>query len=193
MGDKSIQKKKLIVSKAKEVFSERGYLEVTMKDIVDACEISRGGLYLYFDNINDLFLEVLRSEEEKPDEVFAPAIQKDATGADILALFLKEQKREIVKGKHGLTAALYEYYFHTTFSNKENKMRQDFQMAVKLIESLIKKAVDEGDFVCDNPKAAARQIMYVLEGLRIASLTMGVTEADVDQEIIYILKDLVRE
>ena len=48
MGERSVQKKQLILEKAKEVFVEKGFRNVTMKDIVDACEISRGGLYLYF-------------------------------------------------------------------------------------------------------------------------------------------------
>ena len=50
MGDKSVRKKQYIIDKAREVFAQRGYKDVTMKDIVDACQISRGGLYLYFDS-----------------------------------------------------------------------------------------------------------------------------------------------
>lgn len=41
MGDKSTQKKQYIIEKAKEVFAKRGYKDVTMKDIVDACGISQ--------------------------------------------------------------------------------------------------------------------------------------------------------
>ena len=48
MGDKSAQKKKFIVETARQVFKKKGFKEVTMKDIVEACDISRGGLYLYF-------------------------------------------------------------------------------------------------------------------------------------------------
>ena len=46
MGAKSEQKKAYILEVAKEVFIEKGFRTVTMKDIVEACEISRGGLYL---------------------------------------------------------------------------------------------------------------------------------------------------
>jgi len=48
MGEKSVQKKRYIVEKARDVFMEKGFKKVTMKDIVEACDISRGGLYLYF-------------------------------------------------------------------------------------------------------------------------------------------------
>ena len=43
MSEKSVQKRNYIIEKAREVFSQKGYLTVTMKDIVEACEISRGG------------------------------------------------------------------------------------------------------------------------------------------------------
>ena len=41
MGDKSTQKKQYIIEKAKGVFIKRGYKDVTMKDIVEECQISR--------------------------------------------------------------------------------------------------------------------------------------------------------
>ncbi|MDE7207093.1 MAG: TetR/AcrR family transcriptional regulator, partial [Lachnospiraceae bacterium] len=47
MGDKSLQKKNMIVEAAREVFLKRGYRAVTMKEIVEQFGISRGGLYLY--------------------------------------------------------------------------------------------------------------------------------------------------
>ena len=59
MGEKSAKKKQYILDKARVVFSEKGFKNVTMKDIVDACDISRGGLYLYFSSTEDIFLEVL--------------------------------------------------------------------------------------------------------------------------------------
>ena len=58
MSVKTDQKKDLILKKAAEVFAKKGFKDVTMKDIVEACEISRGGLYLYYDNTKDIFADV---------------------------------------------------------------------------------------------------------------------------------------
>jgi AcrR family transcriptional regulator len=187
MGEKSIQKKNYIIKKAREVFQKKGYLTVTMKDIVEACEISRGGLYLYFDNIKELFEAVLQAENEEGDDVFAPALSKAASSAQILQIFLREQKKELLRTKESLSEAIYEYFFQNTVSAKEHPLRQQFDMAVKIMERLIAGGVEEGDFVCDDPRGAARNIMYVLEGLRITSLTSGVTEEMINGEISYIL------
>ena len=70
-----------------------------MKDIVEGCDISRGGLYLYFNGTEELFLEVLRMEREEADDLFSDSIKEDATASDILMLFLKEQKKELLRKK----------------------------------------------------------------------------------------------
>ena len=67
MSDKSAQKKRYIVEAARKVFMEKGYKQVTMKDIVDACGISRGGLYLYFQNTGEVFEEVLKLEQAETE------------------------------------------------------------------------------------------------------------------------------
>ena len=89
MSDKSAQKRKYILETARKVFMEKGYLQVTMKDIVEACNISRGGLYLYFSDTGEIFLEVLKMEQQEADDIFGENIQENAGPADILALFLK--------------------------------------------------------------------------------------------------------
>ena len=103
MGDKSAQKQRYILEKARQVFMEKGYKLVTMKDIVEACEISRGGLYLYFDGTKQLFEQVLVMETQEADDLFAKSLSEDATPADILALFLKEQKKELLGKEASLT------------------------------------------------------------------------------------------
>ena len=120
MGDKSLQKKKLIIETARKVFMEKGFKKVTMKDIVEACEISRGGLYLYFESTSQIFLEVLKLEAEETDDVFSNSITEDATATDILILFLKEQKKELLRMENTLTQAIYEFYFEAKLPKKDN-------------------------------------------------------------------------
>lgn len=111
MSDKSAQKRKYIIEKARTVFESKGFLNVTMKDIVDACEISRGGLYLYFSDTRTIFLEVLSLSFEESKQAFENAISDEATPAEVLAIFLREQKKELLAKKKGLNRAMYEFCF----------------------------------------------------------------------------------
>lgn len=190
MGEKSLQKKQYILETARKVFVEKGYKNVTMKDIVEACDISRGGLYLYFGSTEELLLAVLQKDAEEIDDVFSESIAGEDSAADILTLFLKEQKKELLRKKNNLTMAVYEY----AFENKEKKdqmMRKQFDAGVKVLEKLIESGIASGEFYCENPKGAANNIMYVLEGMKINSQTMGITEAMVDEQLLYIMAGLL--
>lgn len=193
MGEKSIQKKQFILETAKQIFMDKGYKNVTMKDIVDACDISRGGLYLYFENTKDIFLGVLQMESEDTDDTFTNSIKEDSSITDILGFFLKEQKKEILCKKNTLAVATYEFFFENKVSKKENIVRRTFETAVKVLAELIASGVENGELYCDDPVAAARNIMFVLEGLKVSAQTMGVSEEAVDQQLVYIMAGLIIE
>ena len=193
MGEKSTQKRQFILETAKKIFMEKGYKSVTMKDVVEACGISRGGLYLYFGSTKDIFMEILRLESQEADDLFSSNIAEDAAPSDILALLLKEKKKEILRKKNSLTVAIYEYFFENKVAKKENMLRMQFDGAVAVMEKLITDGVERGEFYCDDPLGCARNIMYVLEGLKVAANTIGITERTVDDELLYIMQGLVLE
>lgn len=192
MGEKSLLKKQHILETARKIFSEKGYKNVTMKDIVEECDISRGGLYLYFSSTKELLLELLQQEAAETDDTLAKKITQGDSAADILTLFLKEQKKELLQKKNNLTMAIYEYSFEE--KNKKNSMlRKQFEAGVKVIEKLIESGIASGEFYCENPRGAAENIMYVIEGMKINSQTIGITEAMVDEQLLYIMQGLIIE
>lgn len=190
MGEKSLQKKKFILETARKVFMEKGYKRVTMKDIVEACDISRGGLYLYFNGTDEIFMEVLKMESEEADDVFSGSIKEDSSVTDILTLFLQEQKKELLRKNHNLVQATYEFYFENELTKKDNILKNQFDTAVLIIQKLIEEGVENGEFYCEDCEGTARNIMYVIEGLKISAQTIGVTEKGVDREIRYLLQGL---
>ena len=190
MGEKSIQKKRFILETARKVFVEKGFKKVTMKDIVEACDISRGGLYLDFESTSQIFQEVMKLESEEADDVFSDSIADDATAADILILFLREQKKELLRKEDTLTQAIYEYYFQSQPVRKGNVLKRQFDSAVRIIEKLIETGVENGEFVCEDCRGMARNIMFVLEGLKISAQTIGITADVVNREIRFILRML---
>lgn len=191
MGDKAARKKEYILNTAKKVFAEKGFKDVTMKDIVEACDISRGGLYIYFDSTEQIMAELIQAESK--DNVFSRAA-KDATAGDVLALFLKEQKKELLNKKDNLTVAMYEYLF-MKHGNKEiqDAERGRFSSAVQVLAHLIENGAENGEFYCEDAEGAARNILYVIEGLKVTAHTYGITEQDIDNELLYIMGGLLAD
>ena len=54
------ERKNLILQAAKEVFINKGFNATTIQDIIDHSGVSRGGVYTYFKNTVDIFIELLK-------------------------------------------------------------------------------------------------------------------------------------
>ena len=188
MSDKAAKKKQYILDTAKGVFAKKGFSNVTMKDIVDACEISRGGLYIYFDNTEQILLECLENE----DDIYGNLSSHPA--GEALAMFLNEKKKEILLSENNLTAAVYEFLFSKYLTNTEFKPAQsEFTKTLTVLTGIIEKGVQNEEFYAEDCELAARNILYCIEGLKVASQTLGVTEKEVDDELLYMLSGLILE
>lgn len=132
-------------------------------------------------------------ETQETDDVLADSIAQEATAVDLLMLFLKEQKKELLRKKRSLILATYEFFFANKVPKKDNPLKKQFDQAVYVLENLIGAGVESGEFYCENTKDTARNIMYVLEGLKIAAKTTGISEESVDRELLYIVRGLVVE
>jgi len=53
------QRKEFILKIAKELFSNKGYYDTQIQDIVEKAKISRGTIYQYFKNKDDIYLTLL--------------------------------------------------------------------------------------------------------------------------------------
>lgn len=194
MGEKSEQKRLYILKQARTVFAKKGFKEVTMKDIVDICDISRGGLYLYFGSTEEIFTQILMSRSENDEGELLEGISEESPMADLLMLFLKEQKKEILRKKEDISVATYEFYFANKPEKKEdNYIRSQFDTAVMVLARILEEGVLRGEFYCPDAKAAAVNIMYTIEGMKICARTMGVSENRVDSQLLYMIEGLVLE
>ena len=142
------------------------------------------------ESTSQIFQEVLKLETQQTDDLFSGSIKKDATAADILLLFLREQKKELLRKQDTLTQAIYEFYFENQLPKRDNMLKKQFDSAVRIIEKLIETGVENGEFYCEDCAGCARNMMFVLEGLKISAQTIGVTSETVDREILYMLKNL---
>ena len=193
MGAKSEQKKIYILQVAKRVFVEKGFRTVTMKDIVEACEISRGGLYLYYNNTAEIFRDVLRMESKQTDAGLEEQLSEDASAAEILMVFFKAQKAEILARKGSLIMAIYEYYYDYKDSGFDNVLQKQFDVGTEIIRNLIELGIENGEFVCAYPELEARNMMYAIEGLKIMAQTTVMEPEELDKEMAYLLTRIAVE
>ena len=84
MGIKGDKTKQFIKQQAKVLFADKGFKNVTMKDICEVTELSRGGLYRHYNSTEQLFSEIISEFLEVENELFSYSIDKGLPGILIL-------------------------------------------------------------------------------------------------------------
>ena len=160
MGVKGEKTKELIRQEAYKLFAEKGFKEVTMKDICERTGLSRGGLYRHYSGAAEIFAEILSEEY-----VIADRIEKQESATEILKDMLAEIKREIPDKENSLSLAIYEY------ANQGNAafFEEIQEKAKKRWNSLIEYGMESGEFRSVNADQITDMILYYYQGLRMWS------------------------
>lgn len=198
MSEKTDKKRALILETAHKVFAKKGYREVTMKDIVDAGEFSRGGLYLYFSSVEEVFLGVLEEEEKKSDTQIEQEQLQKATNVEMLLWFLKLQKKELLSKQDSLLTAKYEYAFackqHAgSLQGNGIAMKKERKKALLVLQKILERGMESGEFACLDATHEAENMMLAIDGMKILACTMGITEKKIDNEFLYMMQRIVVE
>ncbi|MBA2850763.1 AcrR family transcriptional regulator [Methanococcus maripaludis] len=66
-----------IIENSRDIFFKKGYNETSLLEIAKKCNISKGGLYHYFNKKEDLFLEVIVSMIKENEKIILSCIEKE--------------------------------------------------------------------------------------------------------------------
>lgn len=85
------ERQRALLDAARAEFSDHGYEAASQNRIIEAAGISKGALYYYFDDKNDLFLTLLRREFLGLDEAarLGPITDAESFWSEIAAMFVR--------------------------------------------------------------------------------------------------------
>lgn len=75
-----------IIDAAEKVIFSKGLEQATMKEIAEKAELSKGTLYLYFKNKNDLYIAICERGSNLLNNRFSKIITQDHTGIELIRL-----------------------------------------------------------------------------------------------------------
>ena len=76
---------------------------------------------------------------------------------------------------------------------KKNVLKNQFETYLYVLEQIITEGIEAGEFYDIDAKHAASNLMYVIEGLKVSSRTVGLSESVVDDEIMYVMQGIIAE
>ncbi|MFW6114037.1 MAG: TetR/AcrR family transcriptional regulator [Actinomycetota bacterium] len=137
--DKPAGKKQRILQAAVEAFSEKGYTEVTISEIASRADVSKGTIYEYFENKEDVLLSISEEHFKKDLE----QLKKAFNGADLrkkLLLFMQYYFQQYLDDRNYITVFLTMIQFNRRFY-QSRAYKSQYKYVIGL-EGMIQKILD---------------------------------------------------
>jgi AcrR family transcriptional regulator len=149
-----------IIDAALAIFGERGLAAARLEDIAKRAGLSKGTIYLYFPNKEELFREVIRqtiiAQIERAERELAAATQKSAE--ETLAQFVRGYWGYLRSPKF---AALFRL-IHAELSNFPDLARfygrEVIERVFRLVTGIVERGITSGEFRAVDPAVAARML-----------------------------------
>ncbi len=181
------RKRKQILEGARVVFLEKGFDAASMNDIARVAGVSKGTLYVYFENKERLFVELISTE--KREELFR-VIQLDHDNHDVTAVLTDCGTRLV----EILTREYYVQAMRTVFSivNRMPEIGAEFYgrgpaLCADQIASYLETQVKAGVVEIEDCELAASQFMELAQTGVLRKLLFGIittpSEAEIRQRV----------
>ncbi len=191
MAGKGENTKQRIVTLSRSLFSKKGYIAVTMKDVCEICKLSRGGLYRHFGSTEEIFLEVLERDKNDAEDSINQAISMGLSPTRLIDGFFQLQKNDIANSKNRIEMAVYEF----AMANPDQKsyLSERFDSMVRIFAKLIAYGQDKGEFHDGRAEDLGEHMVIFLEGLKLSTRIMSLSKELLDQQFLLLRSMIVRK
>ncbi len=165
MATKGERTRESIIHESYTLFAEKGFKQVTMKDVCEVTGMSRGGLYSHFSGTDKLFEAVLEKITEKSATDFQTEIKEGISAVKILEKTLDNMEEEMKHPEDSLSMALYEYA-ETVNTDVMERLGRNAKEKWKM---LIRYGIKRGEFQEVNVDEIVNVILYSYQGVRMWS------------------------
>lgn len=188
MGSKKDKTREFIIETSYAIFAHNGFNAITMKDICEATQLSRGGLYSHFASTQEIFEAILVKMKQKKEMNFAEEMQKGECAVTILENALLLMEDEMNHPEDSLSLAMYEYTGNVATGRMEefNKLGEDKWT------SLIEYGIARGEFRPVVVEEIVNVILYVYQGVRMWSRIVKMSPETMQSITSHIRKQLVQ-
>lgn len=175
MSRKGDLTKQHIKEHAIKLFAQRGFKDVTMKDICEVTELSRGGLYLHYSSTRQIFSEIIDDLMNAQGDEFSEKIEQGLSAKEILLQVLERYKNEMLDTQGSLSVAIYEFFSADT-SKQDNALFQQYQKSYLMWKRLLEYGINRKEFNAIDIDAIFDLIVFSYQGVRMYSTLMTIDE-----------------
>lgn len=183
MGQKGEATKTAIRKASLLLFVQKGFKDVTMKDICEAAGLSRGGLYMHYGSTGQIFADIIDEWMEDLENEVTGKMEKGLSATFLLDVLLERYQSEMLDRSGSLGLAFYEYYSGMPLSD-DNAMLKQYHRSKASLCSLIAYGIDKGEFKQVNKEAVVDLLLFSYQGVRMLSSIMPLDDDNISKGMI---------
>jgi AcrR family transcriptional regulator len=158
-------KKNTILRAARKLFFDRGFKFVTVDSIAAKAGVSKGSIYLYFDSKEEIYAQVLITDNIEHNKEIKKFADKEATAAQLLLEYSQIYINYFLEHNE-LFRILMTFMLQTEQMNLTKEQNAELIRTtndnIKVISTIIQKGIDSGEF---SPVIDIRQAQNAIWGL----------------------------
>jgi AcrR family transcriptional regulator len=163
-ADVSEQRKDQILEAATKVFTERGFANARMDDIVAESGLSKGTLYWYFDSKDTLIVGILDRVFDWETTHLRKLLNREESAQKKLQIFVNTTIQDLEKMTPLMPLILEFWSLSIRRKTINQAIKRYFQDFFDLIEPIIELGIQQGEFRPVNAKETAIAIGSITEG-----------------------------
>lgn len=175
------------------LFAEKGFKQVTMKDICEVTKLSRGGLYCHYGSTQDIFKEILNDMMSQQENTFSKKISQNLPAKEILNDVLKIYEEEMLDSQSSLSLAIYEYFSIKENAETQNELYMQYLWSLNVWKELIEYGIKKDEFNNVDFLSVFNLIIFSYQGVRMYSKLMPIDKTIPKRIIEQIKKILIKE
>ncbi len=192
MNKRGEETRKHIKRCACSLFAEKGFKQVTMKDICEASQLSRGGLYCHYKSTRQIFQEIIDDMTGQQDNEIDVRIKQNQPAVTILDDILYKYENEMIDSQSSLSVAIYEYFSIHDIACRKNTLYEQYLISANTWKKLMQYGIARKEFKKVDIAAVFDLIVFSYQGVRMYSKLMPVAKEIPSRIIKEIRKILVR-
>jgi AcrR family transcriptional regulator len=154
-----------ILRAARSVFIERGFLAARVEDVARRAGLSKGAVYFYYASKRELFLSLVREEQENTYH-FLDVVETDDRPAEVKLLDLGIKYLDYFAG---LKTPPRFFLMMSEMAIRDDEIQEELQAThrrfIGAVSRILAQGMAEGSFRKGDPEAAAQVLKAVIDGL----------------------------
>ena len=177
--DSGKNKASLIREAATQVISHKGYFQTSIHEIAKEAGISVGTIYNYFENKQEILLDIFSEEFEDRKEFYEELSQKDMPLVEGIKEILDRHFSQLESHKELMRVIIQERF--KPGSKLGKKLNQQYGEVIRYVENLVEQALENDQIRNCDPRVVATALFGAVESV----VAYGVLQEEEEQNELF--------